>query len=235
MVYLDDTKGLGPAGAGDSEAPNEQTDLKRAGKTAGSVRMPPNEDARIFAGAGSPEMFGDVPSELDLQHAIEVFANFLQQERANYYPLGQPLDPKSKTFLGRFFDPALLGQVKILELAEGRISNPDFYKRAAEKGVRNLPDLKHQTTVTFLDVVVFNEKIHERALFHGLVHATQVQVLGIERFSNLFVRGFLRSKSYFMTPMKAHAFTLDCQFAGNRERGFSVETEVVRWAEEGRY
>jgi hypothetical protein len=102
-------------------------------------------------------------------------------------------------------------------------------------GCQNLPDLQHQASVTFMDVVVFNEKITERALFHGLVHATQVQVLGVERYAELFVRGFLKAKSYFMVPIKAHAFALDCQFAENRERGFSVETEVVRWLEQGRY
>lgn len=174
-------------------------------------------------------------SSREFLHATNVFANFLRQQRAHYYPLGQSLGPKSKVFLARFFDPGLLGQVKIVKLTEGRVANPAFFTEAREKGYRNLPDLAHQSNVTFLDVVVFNEKITERSLFHGLVHVTQVQILGIERFVELFVRGFQNWKSYFMIPLKAHAFTLDCQFAENRERGFSVESEVVRWMEEGRY
>lgn len=174
-------------------------------------------------------------SPAQLRKSIEIFVDFLRQERARYYPQGQPIGPKSKAFLARFFDPALLDQVRVVKMNEGRIPNPPFYAVAREMGYQNLPDLQHQATVTFLDVVVFNEKITDRALFHGLVHATQVQILGVERYAELFVRGFLKAKSYFMVPIKAHAFALDCQFAENRERGFSVETEVVRWLEEGRY
>jgi hypothetical protein len=174
-------------------------------------------------------------SPAQLRQSVEIFVEFLRQERARYYPQGQAIGPKSKAFLARFFDPALLDLVRVVKMTEARIPNPPFYAVAREMGYQNLPDLQHQATVTFLDVVVFNEKITDRALFHGLVHATQVQILGVGRYAELFVRGFLKAKSYFMVPIKAHAFALDCQFAENRERGFSVETEVMRWLEEGRY
>jgi hypothetical protein len=200
------------------------------------------EDLHDSTGGPARRLFLDghisqnaIPSDRESVHARNVFANFLKERRAHYYPVGRPLGPKSKTFLARFFDPALLGQLRIVGLTDGRVANPAFYAEAKEKGYRNLPDLAHQSSVTFLDVVVFNEKITERALFHGLVHVTQIQILGLERFAELFVRGFQHWKSYFMIPLKAHAFSLDCQFAENRERGFSVESEVARWVKEGRY
>jgi len=71
-----------------------------------------------------------------------------------------------------------------------------------EKGVRHLPDITHKAAVTFLDVVVFNGKITGRDLFHGLVHAAQVNALGVTEFTELFVRGFLRSRSYFLVPLR---------------------------------
>jgi hypothetical protein len=174
-------------------------------------------------------------TEQQILRAVDALMHFIRQQRSHYYPLGESLSPKTKAFLARFFDPSLLGQVKILKMAGERVPNPPFFEIAKKMGFRNLPDLKHQSTVTFLDIIVFNEQDTERALFHGLVHATQVQIIGIDRFSELLLRAFLRTKSYFLIPLKAHAFALDCQFAEYRERGFSVETEVTRWLEQGRY
>lgn len=186
-------------------------------------------------GVEAQENSGGSLTEREVLRAADTLAGYLRQQRAHYYPLGQFLGPRTKAFLARFFDPSLLGLIKIVRLAGERVPNPPFFEIAKSKGFKNLPDLTHQSPVTFLDVIVFNEKHSERGLFHGLVHATQVQLLGVERFAELLVRGSLRTKSYMMIPLKAHAFSLDCQFAEHRERGFSVETEVTRWLEQGRY
>jgi len=185
------------------------------------------------------------PVEQDSQHhelanlpileARHVFTNYLLQERERYYPLGKPLTPAIKRTFERFFDPALLGQIRVHMLSGERISNPPFYKLAKEKGFRDLPNITHFTSVTFLDVIVFNERMTDRTLFHGLVQCMQVQILGVERYATLFLDGFIRTKSYFMVPLKAHAFALDCRFAENSARGFSVETEIVRSIESGSY
>jgi hypothetical protein len=67
------------------------------------------------------------------------------------------------------------------------------------------------------------------------VHATQIQILGVQRFAALFVQGFIRTKSYCLVPMKAHAFEMDARFAANSGVSFSVEDEVWRWLKEYRY
>jgi hypothetical protein len=134
-----------------------------------------------------------------------------------------------------YFEPALLDQVPVLELADERVANPWFYPKAREKGFHHLPDMTHKAAVTFLDVVVFNQKIGSRDLFHGLVHAAQMRVLGMTEFTQLFVRGFLRAGSYFLVPMKAHAFALDARFAANPGVRFSVEGEIHAWLQAGRY
>ena len=123
-----------------------------------------------------------------------------------------------------------------MELTDRRLANPWFYPCAKEKGLRNLPDITHKAVVTFLDVVVFNNgKISGRDLFHGLVHVAQVNVMGLTEFSELFVRGFLRARSYFLAPLKAHAFGLDAKFAAHPGVRFSVEDEVRQWWRAGRY
>ena len=175
------------------------------------------------------------PGELQILQAIAIFKAYLQQERNQYRPLGSPLRTEWVGVLRQFFSPKLLAEVRILELKEKRVPNPSFYGQARSLGFTNLPDISHQASVTFLDVVVFHEKVEERTLFHGLVHVLQVQVLGIDRYAQLFVRGFLKRRSYFMVPLKAHAFALDLRFVVERAKPFSVEEEIQHWARVGLY
>jgi hypothetical protein len=99
----------------------------------------------------------------------------------------------------------------------------------------NLPDITHMKSLTFLDVVVFNEQLTERSLFHALVHAVQFQVLGLERYTELFVRGFVNSRFHFLVPSEAHAFFLESKFARPGAEKFSVEDQVSLWVKQNRY
>ena len=173
--------------------------------------------------------------ETEIQKAIAWFTSYLVSERESYFTVGQPLHGEWRESMDGFFEAALLDQVRVVELAERRVANPWFYPAAREKGVRHLPDITHKAAVTFLDVVVFNGKITSRDLFHGLVHAAQVKVLGVAEFTELFVRGFLRARSYFLVPLKAHAFGLDAKFAANPGTRFSVEDEIRAWWRDCRY
>ena len=170
-----------------------------------------------------------------LQDAIAKVVLYLQVQRDIYYQVGQPLGEARRSELQGFFSPALLNRVRIVELKERRVANPWFYDEARAKGIENLPDISHKVAVTFLDVVVFNQKITPRDLFHGLVHAAQFKLLGLERFAELFVAGFLQARSYFLVPLKAHAFALDTRYAEDPQTPFSVEDEIRRWHTQGRY
>ena len=174
-------------------------------------------------------------AESDVQKAIEWFAEYLRSEREEYYGIGEPLSAEWRDMMKGYFEPALLDQVRVLELVDERVANPWFYPKAREMGFQHLPDITHKAAVTFLDVVVFNERIGSRDLFHGLVHAAQMKVLGMTEFTELFVRGFLRARSYFLVPMKAHAFALDARFAANPGVRFSVEDEIRQWWQARRY
>ena len=90
-------------------------------------------------------------------------------------------------------------------------------------------------SLTFVDVIVFNDLIIERTLFHGLVHAVQFQLLGLERYAELFVRAFLRTRAHFSVPLETHAFALESKFAVSPTKPFSVEEQVRLWIREGRY
>lgn len=90
-------------------------------------------------------------------------------------------------------------------------------------------------SLTFVDVIVFNNLIVERALFHGLVHAVQFHILGLERYTDLFVRAFLRTNAHFTVPLETHAFSMESKFAVSPEKPFSVEEQVRLWIRERRY
>ena len=192
-----------------------------------------------WTGKHDPESFDTGDETGNGAEAIEALSTLLQeywlQEKLHYEPSGRPLTPDAQGLFGNFYSPFLLRNTRIVELKDSRIATPPFFARARAMGLSNLPDISHQASMTFLNVIVFQEKISNRLLFHGLVHVAQAHVLGVERYAELFIRGFLRTRSYFMVPLKSHAFAMDLRFAQHPSDYFSVEAEIRRWVKEGRY
>jgi hypothetical protein len=174
-------------------------------------------------------------SEEQVLTTVHLLANYLREGKGLYGEGGQELCKERRLQLMSFFAPVLLDQVRTVELADRRIANPEFYVEAKARGCLELPDITHLASVTFVDTIVFHGALEERILFHELVHATQIRLLGLQRYAELLVRGFVRTRSYFMVPMKAHAFELDARFAKNPRASFSVVEEVWKWAEGYRY
>ena len=122
----------------------------------------------------------------------------------------------------------------ILTLPEGR--GPPAMGRARVRALGfEPPEITHMDSVTFLDVVAFNQILSERALFHALVHAVQFDILGLERYAELWVRRFLKNRTHFTVPLEVHAFTLTSKFLQSTADSFSVEDHVVRWLVDDRY
>lgn len=170
-----------------------------------------------------------------IQKAITGSLAYLRTERERFWQQGRHLNDNSKALLCRYFSRELLDKVRVVALIGSRLANPPAFSQARSQGIANLPDLAHQSSVSFLDVVVFNEPMTDRQLFHSLVHVAQVHVLGARLFTELFVRGVVRMRSYPLAPMKAQAFELDTRFAANPEAAFSVEGVIREWFNLGRY
>ena len=160
---------------------------------------------------------------------------YLREQRERYFALGSPLPPLIKASMQSFFSPGLLDRVRIVELKGARVPNPAFYSDAQALGVVDLPPLTEMASLTFMDVVVFNDRMTERTLFHGLVHATQMQIIGVDRYAELFVRGFLRTGFHVTVPLETHAVALDSRFAKDSGDCFPVEEQIRLWFREGRY
>lgn len=170
-----------------------------------------------------------------IAHAIRYVASYLREQREHYLPAAQPLGNQHKARMWPYFSPTMLDQVRIVELHGERVPPPAFYAQARALGFDNLPEVTHMDSLTFLDVVVFNQTLRERSLFHALVHAVQFQVLGLERYTELFVQSFVKTKAHFSVPLEAHAFSLESKFMRPSAEKFSVEDHVLRWVSDGRY
>jgi hypothetical protein len=146
----------------------------------------------------------------------------------------QSHSPHGRGWQSGFFSPQILESTRLLVLHDERIANPEFYPMLRSLGFNNLPDQSTMGAVTFSDVVVSHEPFSNRLLFHELVHAEQYRQLGIPRFSELYVRGFLNGGCYEAIPLEVNAYSLEGRFERNPARQFSVADEVTKWQADGR-
>jgi hypothetical protein len=161
-------------------------------------------------------------------------AQYISSQRTKYGSRAVPLSAEQRTAMFYFFSPEVLGAARLLVLRSERVSNPDFYPMLKAMGFDNLPDQSTMGGITFSDVVVAHAPFTDGLLFHELVHVEQYRQLGIPKFSELYVRGFLTGGSYAAIPLEVNAYTLGDRFEANPRQSFSVEDEVKRWAAEGR-
>jgi hypothetical protein len=191
-------------------------------------------EKRIAAPAPTAGEFPQ-PTEAQVTQAVGWLGSYLRDQRQRYFPFAHPLGRHLRRVMGRYFPSALLDHVRVIELTSERVPVPDFLSQVRALGFDNLPDVTHMDSLTFLDVIAFNESLSERALFHALVHSLQMELLGLERYCELWVRGFLKTRAHFTVPLEVHAFSLASQFHRPETAHFSVETEVRRWIRDARY
>jgi hypothetical protein len=133
-----------------------------------------------------------------------------------------------------YFSATLLDRVRIIELRGARVRVPDFFVKIRDLGFEP-PAIAHMDSLTFIDIVAFNHTLTERALVHALVHAVQIEILGLQRYTELWVQGFLKTRTHFTVPLEVHAFSLSSKFMRPTTERFSIEDEVLCWAGDGRY
>jgi hypothetical protein len=174
-------------------------------------------------------------TETQIVEAVAQVSAYFHQQREHYLTSAVPLSNHQKARMWPFFSADLLDRVRIVELHGACVPNPPFFAEARALGFVNLPEFPHMHSLTFLDIIVFNEALTDRALFHGLVHAVQFDVLGRDRYAELFVRSFVHTKLHFSVPLEAHAFALESKFVSTPSNRFSVEDQVRLWIEQSRY
>lgn len=174
------------------------------------------------------------PSHDQVLMAAEWISSYLEQQRDLYLPSAIPLENAQKAWLWPYFSADLLDRVRFVQLQGERVAAPEFFAEVRAHGFEP-PEISHMDSLTFLDVIVFNEPFSERALFHALVHTLQIQILGLQRYSELWVRSFVKTRAHFTVPLEVHAFSLTSKFLRSTPERFSVEDEVRLWIDNDRY
>lgn len=164
----------------------------------------------------------------------EMVAGCISAQRKKHAPRSVPLSSEQRAPLEPFFAREVLDNVRVLVLRGERVPNPDFYPMLRGLGFNNLPDQSAMAAITFCDVVVSHELFSDSLLFHELVHVEQYRQLGIPRFSELYVCGFLNGGSYEAIPLEVNAYSLEDRFRRDPARMFSVQAEVAKLEAEGR-
>ena len=174
------------------------------------------------------------PTPEQTAQAVEWLSTYLQEQREHYFPASGPLSAQQKALMWPYFSPELLDKVRVVELRGARVAVPEFFAEARVLGFE-LPEITHMDSLTFLDVIVFNQDLSERALFHALVHTVQIQTLGLRRYAELWVRSFIKSRTHFTVPLEVHAFSLASKFLHPSAESFSVDAQILRWIDDNRY
>jgi hypothetical protein len=162
-------------------------------------------------------------------------SKYITTQRHKYGSRAIPLSVQQRAGMNLFFSSEVLDTTRLLVLQGERVSNPDFYPLLKGMGFNNLPDQSTMGAITFSDVVVSHGPFTNALLFHELVHVEQYRQLGIPRFSELYVRGFLTGGSYEAIPLEVNAYALEGRFEQNPAQQFSVADEVRNWVVEGRF
>ena len=169
-----------------------------------------------------------------IAQVTELVSQYISSLRERYAPRAITLSATQKAAMTGFFSPELLESTRLLVLREERVPNPDFYPILRSMGFDNLPDQAAMGAITLSDVVVSHEPFSNGLLFHELVHVEQYRQLGIPRFSELYVRGFLSGGSYEAIPLEVNAYSLEDRFRRDPRRAFSIQAEVAQWLADGR-
>jgi hypothetical protein len=198
-------------------------------------KLVPTEEPSSKPSTGLNEQLTADLNESQMVYAIKCVSSFLRDQREQYRSSTTSLSQENQAFMSPFFSADLLQRVRMVELNGARISSPPFYEEARALGFVSLPEITHMNSLTFLDVLVFNERVTQRSLFHALVHAVQFGVLGLDRYTDLFVRSFVKTRFHFLVPLEAHAFFLESKFVRSSTDRFSVEEQVRLWVKQNRY
>jgi hypothetical protein len=174
-------------------------------------------------------------NESQIAQVCGLVAQYIEHQRGRFAPRAVPLSTQQHAAMSDFFTQALLASTRLLVLRRERVANPDFYPMLRNLGFDNLPDQSAMAAITFSDVVVSHGPFSNTLLFHELVHVEQYKQLGIPRFSELYVRGFLSGGSYEAIPLEMNAYQLEGQYESDPGRHFSVSNRVQTLIREGRF
>jgi hypothetical protein len=144
------------------------------------------------------------PADLSEERVLEMISGveaYLRRERELYFRASGPLTPRWRTAIEAYFSKTLIDRVKAVILQGARIP-PPFYSEAMALSSGSFPDFVHLASITYMNTIVFHDEITLRTLFHRLVHAAQMDFLGLALYTEFHVRGIVKARSWNAIPLE---------------------------------
>ena len=162
-------------------------------------------------------------SDKQISQIAGFVGSYIAEQREMFAKKAQSISDDHRRKLEPFFPAALLSKVRVVQ---GRATEPSFYPLLKIMGIRHAPAFSDMAGITFQDVIVHAEELSEQLLFHELVHVVQYEHLGLQGFSERYVRGFLVGGSYEAIPLEKQAYELEARFASDPNLQLSVDADV---------
>ncbi len=156
-----------------------------------------------------------------------VVARYIEIQRDRLAMTAVPLSEISKLRLRQHFSDADLERVRIVQADPLPIPDPPFYPVLRRLRL-DVPEPCLVEAITFGHVIAAREPMGLPLLLHEMVHLVQYRILGVKRFSRLYVRGFFGAGGYHAIPLERCAFDLERRFV-EAEEPFDVEAEISKW------
>ena len=156
---------------------------------------------------------------------ISNVAVFIEEQRRILAPASRELSSAERTPLAVHFSGDVLHQTRLTRVKH--LQNPPFYVELEQMGSQNLPQFRRMAAVTFIDVIVAQADFTSSLLFHELVHVVQYRELGVQKFAELYVRGFLETGEYLSIPLERVAYHLEGLFRLRPDLKIDVEKQAT--------
>jgi len=157
---------------------------------------------------------------------------WIKAQRKVFRPLGRALPDIAIAQLSLYFEEPLLHEVRLVSVPA--LENPpfleDYQAIFTEKAIPSL-DFTAMAGITFVDTILLVDRfLAESAtalIFHELVHAVQYELLGLEKFVELYILGWVNQGfNYAAIPLEMDAYELQNRYEADPTQPFQVKDEV---------
>jgi hypothetical protein len=159
---------------------------------------------------------------------------WVKEQRLAFRPRGRALPAALLAGFLPFFEARLLKEIRLVTVPA--LENPGFleaYRQSfSEKGLPLL-DFSSMPAITLVDTVLLADRFRPEddrgLLFHELVHAVQYDLLGLDKFVELYLLGWINlGFNYAAIPLEMDAYELQNRYEANPGAAFPVQEEVSR-------
>lgn len=157
---------------------------------------------------------------------------WIKEQRLAFRPLGKVLPERTIAQFSPFFEESLLKQIRLLMVPA--LENPGFleaYRSTFDEKAIPLLDFTSFSGITYVDTILLVDEFPAAdptaTLFHELTHAVQYELLGPDKFVELYITGWINQGfNYAAIPLEMDAYELQNRFEADPEAPFPVEDEI---------